>query len=85
MLVGWQTVIFLREGDWQALPLSLVFSTPKNTDGEVYSTASIDKPVTTFADTVLQVPIITVLLLATAFLTAFYLWLYSIEKRLTKT
>lgn len=32
MLVGWQTVIFLREGNWQALPLSLVFSTPKNTD-----------------------------------------------------
>jgi hypothetical protein len=86
LIVGWQIIIFLRKGSWPALPLSLVFSTPK---GEVYSTASIDKigenRATSFIDALLQVPIIMLLLLAMAFLTAFYLWLASLEGELTKT
>jgi hypothetical protein len=80
LIVGWQTIIFLREGSWQALPLSLVFSAPK-IDSEVDSTASINS----FADALLEAPIILLVLLAAAFLTAFYGWLYDTEKRLAKT
>jgi hypothetical protein len=86
LIVGWQIIIFLRNGSWPALPLSLVFSTPNS---EVYSTASIDKigenRAISFIDALLQVPIIMLLLLAVAFLTAFYLWLSSVERELTKT
>jgi len=86
LIVGWQIIIFLRNGSWPALPLSLVFSMP---NGEVYSTASIDKigenRATTFIDALLQVPIIMLLLLAVAFLTAFYFWLSNVERELTKT
>ena len=80
LIVGWQTIIFLREGSWQALPLSLVFGTPK-IDSEVYSTGSINS----FAAALLELPMILLVLLAAAFLTAFYGWLYDNEKRLAKT
>lgn len=75
LIVGW------RE-DWRVLPLSLVF---KRSDSEVYSTGSIDRigRATDFADAVLQLPIIVLLLLAIALLTAFYLWLHDTEIRLT--
>lgn len=86
LIVGWQIIILFKDGGWPALPLSLVFNTPK---GEVYSTASIDKigesRATNFIDVLLQVPVIMLLLLAVAFLTAFYLWLSSVERELTKT
>lgn len=89
LIVGWQAIMLLRHGSWQALPLSLVISTPKNTDSEVYSTASIDKMreswITNLGDVLLEVPIILLLLLAAAFLTAFAAWLYETEKRLAKT
>jgi hypothetical protein len=85
LIVGWQTFIFLREGSWRDLPLSLVF-TAKNTDTEVYSTASIDKiGESRLADALFEMPIIIVLFLAAAFLTAFYAWLYDTEKQLAKT
>ena len=80
LVVGWQGFIFFREGSWQTVPLSLLFSTQKYIDGDVQSTGSIGQSgAINFAD----VPIITVLLLAAAFLTTFYLWLYQTEKRLT--
>ena len=41
LIVGWQIIIFLRDGSWWVLPLSLVFS--RHDQGEIYSTASIDK------------------------------------------
>jgi hypothetical protein len=86
LLIGWQTLIFLRDGTWQKLPLSFVFSTPKNADSEIHSTASIGRmgksQAANFADALLQMPIITLLLLGAAFLTAFYLWLYKFEKGL---
>jgi hypothetical protein len=85
LIVGWQIIILVKDGSWTALPLSLVFSTPK---GEVYSTASIDKigesRVTNFTDVLLQVPIIMPILLAAAFLTAFYLWLSRLEREISK-
>jgi hypothetical protein len=76
LFVGW------RE-DWRVLPLSLVF---KHSDTEVYSTASIDRigRATDFADAFLQLPVIALLLLAIALLTAFYLWLHDTETRLAK-
>jgi hypothetical protein len=86
LVFGWQTFIFLRDGSWQALPLSFVFDTQSYSDGDVDSTASIDKigqsRATTFAEALLQMPILTLLLLAAAFLSVFYLWLYETEKRL---
>jgi hypothetical protein len=87
LIVGWQVIGLLGNGSWPALPLSLILLAPTN--GEVYSTASIDKIgaswAPSFVDALLQVPIIMILLLAVAFLTAFYLWLSSVEKELTKT
>jgi hypothetical protein len=89
LVFGWQTFIFLRDGSWQALPLSVVFGTQRYREGDVDSTASIDKigqsQATTFADALLQMPILTLLLLAAALLSAFCLWLYNTEKRLTNT
>jgi hypothetical protein len=89
LVFGWQTFIFLRDGSWQALPLSFVFDTQRYSDGEVHSTGSIDKIreslATNFVDALLQMPILTLLLLAAAFLSAFYLWLYNTEKRLANT
>ena len=85
LVVGWQIIIFLRGGNWRALPLSLVFNTPNN--GDVYSTASINKigesRVTDFTDVLLQMPIIMPVLLAAAFLTGFYLWLSSLEREIS--
>src|SRR5262249_7894694 len=84
LIAGWQTLLFLKNGSWQALPLSLVFTVPKDGDSEIYLTATINRVgesrATNFLDALLQVPIITLLLLASALLTAFYLWLYKIEK-----
>ena len=89
LIVGWQIIIFLRGGNWRALPLSLVFNTSEHNQGDIYSTASIDKIVarhsTNFTDALLQLPIIMILLFGAAALTAFYLWISRVEKELTKT
>jgi hypothetical protein len=85
-IVVWQMIIFLSEGSWHALPLSFVFNTLESSRGEIYSTASIDKiersHSTNLADALLQVPVIVPLLLGAALLTAFYLWLSDIERRI---
>lgn len=87
LVVGWQITIFFRDGSWQALPLWLVFNRSEY-QREVYSTASIDKIsgslATNFIDLLLQMPTIVPLVLAAALLAAFYSWLSSVEKRLTK-
>jgi hypothetical protein len=70
LVFGWQTFIFLRDGSWRALPLSFAFCTQTYTRGDVDSTGSIDKIRESQ----------TLLLLAAAFLSAFYLWLYNTEK-----
>jgi len=89
LIVGWQITIFLRDGSWRALPLSLVFNTPEFKQGEVYLTASIDKTseswTTNLTDAVLHMPIITILLLAVAVLTAFYSWILRVERELAKS
>ena len=85
LIVGWQIVIFLREGSWSALPLSFVFNTMIYPRDEVYSTASIEKiepdHLKNLADALLQIPVIVPLLLGAALITAFYSWLSHIEKR----
>ena len=87
LIVSWQAIVFVRDGRWQALPLSLIVTSQRSSD-EIYSTASIDKieagQAVNSLDTLLQVPIIFLLLLAAAFLTAFYLWLSNTEKQLAK-
>ena len=88
LIVGWQITIFIRDGSWQALPLSLVFlGTGEYGKGDVFSTASIPKiegsrAATSFVDVLLQMPIVSLSFLAAAFLTAFYLWLLNAERRL---
>lgn len=82
LVLGWEMLIFLKEGSWHTLPLSSVFNTTRFSNDEVYSTASIDiikkdHPV----DALLQIPVIVPLLLAAALLTLFYLWLLNIERR----
>jgi hypothetical protein len=63
-----------------------LFGAAKNNEPEVYSTASIGKfAESRFADALLEVQIIIVLLLAAAFLTVFCAWLYNIDKQLAKT
>ena len=88
LVVGWQITIFLKDGSWQALPLSLVINTSGHNPDEVYSTASIDKiggnRATNLTDVLLQMPIVIPLFLGAAFLTVFYLWLSDVERRLTK-
>jgi len=86
LIFGWHGIVLLNGGSWRDLPLSLVFNTQKHSNNEVYSTASIDRigSATNFPDVLLQLPIIILLLLAVAFLTAFYLWLHDTEIRLTK-
>jgi hypothetical protein len=50
LVFGWQTFIFLRDGSWQALPLSFVFDTK-----EIDSTGSIrQSQATNFVDALLQ-------------------------------
>jgi hypothetical protein len=86
LIVGWQMIVFLREGSWHALTLSSVFNTLESSSGEVYSTASIDKIKSShpanLADALLQVPVIVPLLLGAALLTVFYLWLSDTERRI---
>ena len=82
LIFSWQTIVFLRVGSWQALPLSVAFGAPKQIDGDVYQTASISgmDQASNFFEMLLQLPLITVLLVGAALLTAFYAWLYKIEK-----
>jgi hypothetical protein len=86
LIVGWQMIVFLREGSWRSLPLSIIFNTAEDGHGEIYATASIDKiernHLPNFADTLLQIPVIVPLLLGAALLTAFYLWLSDNERRI---
>ena len=81
LIVGWQIIIFLRDGSWRTLPLSTVLNTLESSRGEIYS-AKIERSYpTNLAEALLQVPVIVPLLAAAALLTAFYLWLSKTERR----
>jgi hypothetical protein len=86
LVVGWQVLIFFRDGSWHALPLAFVFKRLEYGRGEIYATSSVDKmDKGHLADTILQVPVIVPLLLAALLLTAFYSWLSKAEKQYSGT
>ena len=80
LIVGWQITSLLREGSWPALPLSSVINKLGYERGGIYATASAHEIESSVVDALLRVPAIVPLLLASALLTAFYLWLASTEK-----
>jgi hypothetical protein len=80
LIVGWQITSLLREGSWPALPLSSVINKLGYERGAIYATASAHEIESSVVDALLRVPAIVPLLLASALLTAFYLWLASTEK-----
>ena len=86
LTIGLQINSWRTGGSWSALPLSLVLSRAEHSRDDIYTTASIAKieesRVANFVDALLQVPIITLLLLAAVLLTAFYSRLSSLEKEL---
>ena len=81
VIVGWQITSLLREGSWPALPLSSVINKLEYEPGAIYATASAHEIESSVLDALLRVPAIVPLLLASALLTAFYLWLARTEKR----
>jgi hypothetical protein len=81
LIVSWQIAAFLREGKWVALPLSSAINKLGHERGAIYATANAHEIESSLADALLQIPTIVPLLLASALLTAFYLWLARTEKR----
>jgi hypothetical protein len=81
LIVGWQISSLLREGSWPALPLSSVIHKLGYGRGAIDATASVHEIDSSVVDTLLRVPAIVPVLLASALLTAFYLWLARAEKR----
>ena len=80
-IIGWQINIFLRQGSWPTLPLSSVINKLEYEPGAIYATASAHEIESSVVDALLRVSAIVPLLLASALLTAFYLWLARTEKR----
>ena len=85
LIVGWQTVSWLKEGTWPVLRLSTVIKKLKGDRGEIYVIASADEiekslP-TSLVDALLGVPAIVPLLVAFILMVAFYLWLKRTENQ----
>jgi hypothetical protein len=80
LIVSWQIENFLKAGSWPALPLSSIIKLEFNR-GAIYATASAHEIESSVVDALLRVPAIVPLLLASALLTAFYLWLARTKKR----
>jgi hypothetical protein len=81
LIVSWQIENFLKARSWPALPLSFVINKLEYEPGAIYATASAHEIESSVVDALLRVPVIVPLLLASALLTAFYLWLARTEKR----
>jgi hypothetical protein len=81
LIAGWQIVSLLRDGSWPALPLSYVMSKLGYERGAIYATASAHNIELNVVDSLLRVPAILPLLLASGLLTIFYLWLARTEER----
>ncbi len=88
LIVGWQTIIFFREGSWPALPLSSALNMLEYDHHAIYTTAAtrgIEKShLTGVTDTLLGLPAVILLVLAAALLTTFYLWLTRTERRYSR-
>jgi hypothetical protein len=81
LIVGWQITSLLRGRSWPALPLSSVINKLGSERGAIYATTSVNEIESSVVDALLRVPAIVPLLLVSALLTAFYLWLARTEKR----
>jgi len=81
LIGGWQISSLLKGGSWPALPLSSVIDRLGYERGAIDATASVHEIDSSIVETLLRVPAIVLLLLASALLTAFYLWLARIEKQ----
>jgi hypothetical protein len=76
-IAGRQVGSWLQNGEWEAYPLSSLIKEWESGD-VTYTTASSDKPKTVIANWLLDVSAIVPILIASAFLIGFYLWLTSI-------
>jgi hypothetical protein len=81
LIVGWQITSSLKEGSWPALPLSSVIDKLGYGRAAIDATASVHEIDSSVLDTLLRVPAIVPLLLASALLTVFYLFLARTEKQ----
>jgi hypothetical protein len=78
-IAGRQVSSWLQNGEWAAYPLSSLIKEWES--GNVtYTTASSDKPEAVIANWLLDVPVIVPILIASALLLGFYLWLASVEQ-----
>lgn len=80
-IVGWQGFSWLSNGDWPSLPLSFVITRLENGHDAAYMAAGASETKSP-AEMLLELPVIVPMLLASALLTAFYLWLARIEGRI---
>ncbi len=82
-IVGWQAWTWAAEGSWPTLLLSDVMDRFRSADGPVYVTASVEeseKSSTSYLfDAILSIPATVPLLVASAMIIGFYLWLRKIE------
>jgi len=84
LIIGWQITSLLRKGIWPSLPMSSVIKKLGSDHDTIYVTASIHNIESSIVDVLLGVPVIAILLVASALLTAFYLWLLRTEQRYSK-
>ena len=85
LIIGWQIVIFFREGSWSALSIKVVLDKLEYGHHVGYTTAQIRENegsgLLNAVDALLHIPAIVPLLLAAALLTAFYKWLKDFERQ----
>jgi hypothetical protein len=81
LLLGWQTMVWLRDDAWQSYTLATVIRNLHRTEDLTYVTASADRARTEgVGDWLLDTPASAFLLIVAAMLLAFYLWLARAEK-----
>jgi hypothetical protein len=77
MIVGWQAKFWVQDGIWPDLSIAFILNALEG--HAAYQTASAET-VQTSADRLLGLPAIVPVLIASAVLTAFYLWLVKVER-----
>jgi hypothetical protein len=87
LLVGWQTTLWLQEGVWNSYSLSSLIGRLERDRVATYVTAGAAKLETgsinkqAVLNWLLEMPSIVPLLIASALLLGFYIWLKDIEKK----
>jgi hypothetical protein len=86
LLVGWQITSWLQKGAWDVFSVSSLIKRIEHDHVAAYAMASADRPATDLIDKspvvdwLLAVPAIVPLVIATALLFGFYIWLDKVEK-----